>query len=215
MIRADNTVPCAVTGNCAAPTKVTAALIRPAITRQHGRRAASLICGFARKPSGDSRLQPVTISIIVGARRLRCYCLVSIQLDAEQVTTKEWKSCRAHRHHQPRSRLGGTHRRRYLCWRSGRRPKPAGSVCGAARTGTDSPHRQCAGARRASPSNLWRTRWRHLVRRRGQRRDGQRFCGESGFTLVSRSREKNRDQIHHRISGRLLPEPSRPASVAL
>jgi hypothetical protein len=42
------------------------------------RRAAPLICGFARKPSGDSRLQPVTISIIAGASRLHCYRLVSI-----------------------------------------------------------------------------------------------------------------------------------------
>lgn len=60
------------------------------VTRLHSRRAAPLICGFARKPSGDSRLQPVTMSIIAGARRLHCYRLVSIQLDVEQVTPKKW-----------------------------------------------------------------------------------------------------------------------------
>jgi hypothetical protein len=55
------------------------ALFFDAVIRLHGRRAAPLICGFARKPGGDSRLQPVTISIIAGARRLHCYRLVSIQ----------------------------------------------------------------------------------------------------------------------------------------
>ena len=95
-----------VTGNCAAPTTLEAVLIKAVITaysacirrlrtavvfegamplcshaviRLYGRRAAPLICGFARKSSGDSRLRPVTISIIAGARRLHCYRLVSIK----------------------------------------------------------------------------------------------------------------------------------------
>jgi len=95
-----------VTGNCAAPTTLEAVLIKAVITahsacirrlriaivfdgamplcsdaviRLYGRRAVPLICGFARKSSGDSRLQRVTISIIPGARRLHCYPLVSIK----------------------------------------------------------------------------------------------------------------------------------------
>lgn len=36
-------------------------------------------CRFARKSSGDSRLQPVTIPIIAGASRLHCYRLMSIR----------------------------------------------------------------------------------------------------------------------------------------
>lgn len=66
------------TGKCAAPTTLKAlpsAAMGTAhtarIRRQHGRRAAPSICGSARKPSGDSGLQPATIFIIAGARRLR------------------------------------------------------------------------------------------------------------------------------------------------
>jgi hypothetical protein len=94
------------TGNCAGASTLEAVLIKAAITaysacirrlriaiflgsaipfwfdaviRLHSRRATPLICGFARKPSGDSRLLPVTIPIIAGARRLHCYRPVSIQ----------------------------------------------------------------------------------------------------------------------------------------
>jgi hypothetical protein len=54
-------------------------LCSDAVIRLYGRRAVPLICGFARKSSGDSRLQPDTISIIAGARRLHRYRLVSIK----------------------------------------------------------------------------------------------------------------------------------------
>lgn len=95
LVSAVSTVPCAATGKCAAPTTLDAVVIKAAIagaiTRLPGRRAAPSICGSARKPSDDSPLQPATISIIAGAKRLHHYRLVSIELDAEQVTQKRWK----------------------------------------------------------------------------------------------------------------------------
>jgi hypothetical protein len=64
-----------VTGKCAAPrleAVPTKAMITANPARLPGRRAAPLICGSARKPSGESGLLPVTIFIIAGARRRHC-----------------------------------------------------------------------------------------------------------------------------------------------
>jgi hypothetical protein len=64
-----------VTGTCAVtrPEAVpTTAMITANPARLPGRRAAPLICGSARKPSGESGLLPVTIFIIAGARRRHC-----------------------------------------------------------------------------------------------------------------------------------------------
>jgi hypothetical protein len=80
-----------VTGNTlkATPIKTVITVVG---TRLPDRRTLPLICGSARKSNGDSRCQPVTISIIAGASRLHCYRWVSIQRDAEQVTRKKRKS---------------------------------------------------------------------------------------------------------------------------
>ena len=108
--------------NCAAPTTLAAVLIKAAITatvrpgsairltahaivfdaatRLLGRRAAPLIWGFARKPSGDSR---ATSSYDIHHCRRQTAPLLPLGVDSksdvEQVTPKRWKSCRVHQHH--------------------------------------------------------------------------------------------------------------------
>ena len=62
---------------------------------------------------------------------------------------------------------------------------------------------------------MWRTRSRLLVPGRSRRGDEHDVSRQSVFTPCSRSRYTHRGQIHHRISDRLLPKPSRPASAAV
>jgi hypothetical protein len=58
--------------------------------------------------AGASNLRRV-LDLPTVARFFRAYgrpVVTRVELDTEQMTPKKWKSCRAHRHHQPYRRSG-------------------------------------------------------------------------------------------------------------